>query len=159
MFVSDIPVTYGEYEAFVCDGEKVKFEGVKYSEAFDGEVRVSKPNIYGGDSIVHLTVTVLPTYIVDEYLTMTVGEEQSWKGYKLGTMPVGQYELEATYYTINDCDSTVVLHLTIQPEQIETGIPNLPKSERKVQKVLYNGNLYIIREDDQIYDILGKKIK
>ncbi len=159
LFVSDIPVTYGEYEAFVCDGEKVKFEGVKYSEAFDGEVRVSKPNIYGGDSIVHLTVTVLPTYIVDEYLTMTVGEEQSWKGYKLGTMPVGQYELEATYYTINDCDSTVVLHLTIQPEQIETGIPDLPKSERKVQKVLYNGNLYIIREDDQIYDILGKKIK
>ncbi len=159
LFVSDIPVTYGEYEAFVCDGEKVKFEGVKYSEAFDGEVRVSKPNIYGGDSIVHLTVTVLPTYIVDEYLTMTVGEEQSWKGYKLGTMPVGQYELEATYYTINDCDSTVVLHLTIQPEQIGTGITNLPKSERKVQKVLYNGNLYIIREDDQIYDILGKKIK
>ena len=159
LFVSDIPVTYGEYEAFVCEGEQVKFEGVKYSEAFDGEVRVSQLNIYGGDSIVHLTVTVLPTYLIDEYLTMTVGEEQYWQGYKLSTMPEGQYELEATYYSIDDCDSTLVLHLTVQPEPVTTGLPNLPKSAGKVQKVLYNGKLYIIRKDEHIYDILGKKIK
>ena len=159
LFVSDIPVTYGEYEAFVCEGEQVKFEGVKYSEAFDGEVRVSQPNIYGGDSIVHLTVTVLPTYVVDEYLTMTVGEEQYWSGWNLSMLSEGQYEMEATYYTIHDCDSTIVLHLTVKGEQIETGLTNLPQSERKVQKVIYNGNLYIIREDDRIYDILGKKIK
>lgn len=159
LFVSDIPVTYGEYEAFVCEGEQVKFEGVKYSEAFDGEVRVSQPNIYGGDSIVHLTVTVLPTYVVDEYMTMKVGEEQYWSGWNLSMMSEGQYEMEATYYTIHDCDSTIVLHLTVEGEQIETGLTNLPQSERKVQKVIYNGNLYIIREDDRIYDILGKKIK
>ncbi len=159
LFVSDIPVTYGEYEAFVCEGEQVKFEGVKYSEAFDGEVRVSQPNIYGGDSIVHLTVTVLPTYVVDEYMTMNVGEERYWSGWNLSMLSEGQYEMEATYYTIHDCDSTIVLHLTVEGEQIETGLTNLPQSERKVQKVLYNGNLYIIREDDQIYDILGKKIK
>ena len=159
LFVSDIPVTYGEYEAFVCEGEQVKFEGVKYSEAFDGEVRVSQPNIYGGDSIVHLTVTVLPTYVVDEYMTMKVGEEQYWSGWNLSSMSEGQYEMEATYYTIHDCDSTIVLHLTVEGEQIETGLTNLPQSERKVQKVIYNGNLYIIREDDRIYDILGKKIK
>lgn len=159
LFVSDIPVTYGEYEAFVCEGEQVKFEGVKYSEAFDGEVRVSQPNIYGGDSIVHLTVTVLPTYVVDEYLTMEVGEERYWSGWNLSMLSEGQYEMEATYYTIHDCDSTIVLHLTVEGEQIETGLTNLPQSERKVQKVIYNGNLYIIREDDRIYDILGKKIK
>ena len=159
LFVSDIPVTYGEYEAFVCEGEQVKFEGVKYSEAFDGEVRVSQPNIYGGDSIVHLTVTVLPTYVVDEYMTMEVGEERYWSGWNLSMLSEGQYEMEATYYTIHDCDSTIVLHLTVKGEQIETGLTNLPQSERKVQKVIYNGNLYIIREDDRIYDILGKKIK
>ena len=159
LFVSDIPVTYGAYEAFVCEGEQVKFEGVKYGEAFDGEVRVSEPNIYGGDSIVHLTVTVLPSYIVDEYMTMTVGEAQYWEGWNLSSMPVGLYEMEATYYSIDDCDSTLVLHLTVQPEPVTTGLPNLPKSAGKVQKVLYNGKLYIIRKDEHIYDILGKKIK
>ena len=159
LFVSDIPVTYGAYEAFVCEGEQVKFEGVKYGEAFDGEVHVSEPNIYGGDSIMHLTVTVLPSYIVDEYMTMTVGEAQYWEGWNLSSMPVGQYEMEATYYTVDDCDSTVVLHLTVQEETVPTGLPNLPKSAGKVQKVLYNGNLYIIRKDEHIYDILGKKIK
>ena len=159
LFVSDIPVTYGAYEAFVCEGEQVKFEGVKYGEAFDGEVRVSEPNIYGGDSIVHLTVTVLPTYLIDEYMTMTVGEAQYWEGWNLSSMPVGLYEMEATYYSIDDCDSTLVLHLTVQPEPVTTGLPNLPKSAGKVQKVLYNGKLYIIRKDEHIYDILGKKIK
>lgn len=159
LFVSDIPVTYGAYEAFVCEGEQVKFEGVKYVEPFDGEVRVSEPNIYGGDSIVHLTVTVLPSYIVDEYMTMTVGEAQYWEGWNLSSMPVGLYEMEATYYTVDDCDSTVVLHLTVQEETVPTGLPNLPKSAGKVQKVLYNGKIYIIRKDEHIYDILGKKIK
>ncbi len=160
LFVSDIPVTYGEYEVFVCDGEQVKFEGEKYSEAFDGEVRVSQPNIYGGDSIVRLTVTVLPTYVVDEYLTMTVGDEQYWEGWNLSSMTEGQYEMEASYYTINDCDSTIVLHLSVEPKPVYTGLSETEtQSSRSVRKVIYNGRLYIIREDEKIYDILGKKIK
>ena len=160
LFVSDIPVTYGEYEVFVCDGEQVKFEGEKYSEAFYGEVRVSQPNIYGGDSIVRLTVTVLPTYVVDEYLTMTVGDEQYWEGWNLSSMAEGQYEMEASYYTINDCDSTIVLHLSVEPKPVYTGLSETEtQSNRSVRKVIYNGRLYIIREDEKIYDILGKKIK
>ncbi|MBO5619509.1 MAG: hypothetical protein J5902_05945 [Paludibacteraceae bacterium] len=160
LFVSDIPVTYGEYEVFVCDGEQVKFEGEKYSEAFYGEVRVSQPNIYGGDSIVRLTVTVLPTYVVDEYLTMTVGDEQYWEGWNLSSMTEGQYEMEASYYTINDCDSTIVLHLSVEPKPVYTGLSETEtQSSRSVRKVIYNGRLYIIREDEKIYDILGKKIK
>ena len=159
LYVSDVPITYGEYDAVICDGDWVTFDGVRYTQPFDGEIRVSKPNIYGGDSIVHLTVTVLPSYTIDEYMTIIVGEEQYWEGWNLSTMPEGETELYATYYTDDDCDSTLILHLTVNAEPIESAIPNVPMNGKRVQKIIWNGHLYIIREDETIYDILGTKIK
>ena len=159
LYVSDVPITYGEYDAVICDGDWVTFDGVRYTQPFDGEIRVSKPNIYGGDSIVHLTVTVLPSYTIDEYMTIIVGEEKYWEGWNLSTMPEGETELYATYYTDDDCDSTLILHLTVNAEPIESGIPNVPMNGKRVQKIIWNGHLYIIREDETIYDIIGTKIK
>ena len=161
LYVSDLPVTYGEYVAKMCDGESVSFEGVTYSEAFEGDVHVSQPNIYGGDSIVHLTVRVAPNYSVDTYMTITQGEQATWEGWNLSTMPVGQAELNAWYYSIDDCDSIVVLHLTVSPQPVTTGLNPLPTHvEHAVYKTLFNGRIYIIRkEDETIYDILGNKIQ
>ena len=160
LFVSDTPVTYGEYEEIICKGEQVRFNGAVYTEATDEDVHISVPNMYGGDSIVHLTIIVLPSYTIDEYLNIVVGEQQSWEWQDLSTFPVGQYELYATYYTDDDCDSTLVLHLTVEPEAIESGIPHVPFNEgQHVQKVLWNGRLYIIRDDETIYDMVGRKIQ
>ena len=124
-------------------------------------MRVAQPNIYGGDSIVHLTVRVMPNYTVDTYMTITQGEQATWEGWNLSTMPVGQAELNAWYYSIDDCDSIVVLHLTVSPQPVTTGLNPLPTHvEHAVYKTLFNGRIYIIRkEDETIYDILGNKIQ
>ena len=158
LYVSDIPVAYGEYEAVICAGESVTFEGVTYSEAFKGDIHVDELNVLGGDSIVRLTVTVLPSYTIEEYMTVNQGSDVEWEGYRLGNMDLGEMTLSATYYTVDDCDSTLVLHLTVRP--IATGMETTTETDKHcAQKVFYNGHLYIIREDESIYDILGKKIK
>ena len=160
LFVSDTPVTYGEYEEIICKGEQVRFNGAIYTEATDEDVHMTVPNMYGGDSIVHLTIIVLPSYTIDEYLNIVEGDKQSWEWQDLSNFPAGKYELYATYYTEDDCDSTLVLHLTVEAENIQLGIPHVPFSEgQHVQKVLWNGRLYIIRDDETIYDILGKRIQ
>ena len=161
LYVSDLPITRGEYEAAFCEGESVTFEDSTYTEPFEGDIRVSEKNSYGGDSIVHLTVTVYPNYVVDQYLTMVKGDNQTWEGWNLSTMPLGEMTLRAYYYSDYDCDSTIVLHLSVRTaEEIATGLPDAPDTHaRYTQKVLQNGNLYIIREDETIYTIIGTKIK
>ena len=141
LFVSDTPVTYGVYEEVICQGEQVRFNGAIYTEATDEDVHMSTPNMYGGDSIVHLTIIVLPSYTIDEYLNIVAGDQQSWEWQDLSHFPVGQYELYATYYTDDDCDSTLVLHLTVEAEAIESGIPLVPQDGRRIHKVLWKGHL------------------
>lgn len=159
LHVSDVPITYGTYYDECCQGEFILFDGVEYRESFDGEVRVSERNIYGGDSIVHLTVTVFPSYLIEEELTIVEGEERTWEYYDLSQFLIGEMELKAEYWSDDFCDSTLVLHLTIVPEPISTGIPNTCPEDRVARKVIYNGRLYIIRKDENIYDVLGNKIQ
>ena len=159
LHVSDIPVTYGYYEAATCHGEEVEFEGVKYGEAFQGEVRASELNIYGGDSIVNLTVTILPIYYIEDILTIKEGDAAEWEYYNLSHFTAGDYTLEATYYSIDDCDSTMVLNLKVLSDSIATRLPNTQETGKVARKIFRNGQLYIIRKEDAIYDTLGKRIK
>ena len=159
LHVSDIPITYGNYADECCEGEVILFAGVEYRESFEGDVRVSERNIYGGDSIVHLTITVFPSYFIEEEMTIVVGEERTWEYYDLSQFPIGTTTLKAEYWSEEFCDSTMVLHLTIEPKPIGTGIPTNRSEKGVTRKIVYNGQLYIIREDESIYDILGNKIQ
>ena len=161
VFVSALPITYGAYEALVCEGDEVEYEGVRYSEAFTGDVHLEGVNIYGGDSIVRLTVKVLPNYLVEQEMTITEGENASWEGWNLSGVPAGESELYASYYSIDDCDSTMVLHLTVlAPQPIEEGLCDTPEAVRRgARKVMMRDRIYIIREDESQYTILGTKIK
>lgn len=159
LHVSDIPITYGSFSAECCEGEFILFDGVEYRESFDGDVRISEKNIYGGDSIVHVTITVFPSYFIEEELTIVVGEEIQWEYYDLSQFPISSVTLKAEYWSDDFCDSTRVLYLTVIPEPISTGVQNANADPRVARKVLYNGKIYIIRKDEHIYDVLGKKIK
>ena len=160
LFISDIPITYGAYEAILCEGEQVTYEGVTYSSAYKGNILLAEKNIYGGDSIVRLTVTVYPNIETDEYLTMQEGESLTWQGWNLSSMPVGEHTLYTTYYSVYDCDSTIVLHLTVNAVPVIEGLEDAEiSSGRAARKVLVNGKIYIIRKDEKMYDILGKKIQ
>ena len=157
--ITSTPVTYGDYSAAFCEGDKVEFAGTVYTEAFEGEVRIDEPNIYGGDSIVRLHITVLPVYTIDEYKTIIIGEDVEWEGWPLSIMPLGENTLYAYYSTEADCDSTLILHLTVEAKPVPTDNAATSQRQQKVCKQLINGQLFIIKPDDTIYDILGNKIK
>ena len=133
------------------------FKGASVGISFEGDVHLSMPNVYGGDSIVHLEVNVLPSPTTHEYQTITKGEKITWQGYDLSTFSEGEKELMISGYTEYGCDSTIVLHLTINP--IATALDEMQSSNMKIEKVLYNGHLYIIRNEDCVYDLIGRKIK
>ena len=68
--------------------------------------------------------------------------------------------LYASYYSINDCDSTLVLHLTVQQMPVTVALDDHNVSDAHVVKIIRNGHLYIIRRDDEaMYNVLGIKIK
>ena len=159
LHVSDIPITYGSYTNECCEGELILFDGVEYRESFEGDVRVAERNIYGGDSIVHVTITVFPSYYIEEEMTIVVGEEAQWEYYELSQFPLGSTTLKAEYWSDDFCDSIRVLHLTVEPKPIGTGLPNTLSEKRVARKVLYNGRIYIIRKDENVYDVLGNKIQ
>ena len=159
LHVSDIPITYGSYTNECCEGEFILFDGVEYRESFEGDVRVAERNIYGGDSIVHVTITVFPSYYIEEEMTIVVGEEAQWEYYELSQFPLGSTTLKAEFWSDDFCDSIRVLHLTVEPKPIGTGLPNTLSEKRVARKVLYNGRIYIIRKDDNVYDVLGNKIQ
>ncbi len=159
LHVSDIPITYGSYTNECCEGEFILFDGVEYRESFEGDVRIAERNIYGGDSIVHVTITVFPSYYIEEEMTIVVGEEAQWEYYELSQFPLGSTTLKAEFWSDDYCDSIRVLHLIVEPKPIGTGLPNTLSEKRVARKVLYNGRIYIIRKDDNVYDVLGNKIQ
>lgn len=156
LHVSDIPITYGSYEDECCEGEFILFEGVEYRTSFEGDVRVSERNIYGGDSLVHLTITVFPSYYIEEEMTIVEGEKLRWEYYDLSQFPEGVTDLKAEYWSDDFCDSIRVLHLTVLP--MTHGLNDIRSDKQMARKVIYNGRLYIIRKDEKIYDILGNKM-
>ena len=74
-------------------------------------------------------------------------------------MPLGENTLYAYYSTEADCDSTLILHLTVEAKPVPTDNAATSQRQQKVCKQLINGQLFIIKPDDTIYDILGNKIK
>lgn len=123
LYVSTVPRTFGTYAAQLCEGDSVIFEGVTYKEAFEGDILMEQKNQYGGDSIVHLTVMVLPHYLIEQTMTMVHGADRTWEGIRLGTLAPGTMTMSVSYYAEGECDSTRVLHLTVLP----TYVPNAGK--------------------------------
>lgn len=113
VYVSSIPRTYGTYEAKLCEGDSVVFEGTTYTDSFDGDILIEQKNSYGGDSVVHLSVRVLPTYWEEESMTIIEGDDRTWESISLRSMRTGEATLRVNYFSVDDCDSTRVLHLTV----------------------------------------------
>ena len=104
------PTTNGEFAEATC-GEAVEFNGQTYAESFAGQVTLT--NIYGGDSIVAVTITInQPTYSEDSK-TIVYGAAESWNGYNLAEQAVGSRDLQFTTTNVAGCDSVVTLHLTV----------------------------------------------
>lgn len=160
--VNERPTTYGEYEAKFCEGDSVEFAGKWYFEATQENVTLEEKNIFGGDSIVALTVTMLPVYALEERDTVALDSVYEWKGEIRPTAEIGTFEYTKEYTTVDGCDSTVTLYLTVvEPEIIDpetpTALDNVGAAQKAV-KEFRNGVLYI-RRGDRIYTIDGRLVK
>lgn len=148
-------VTTGDDTLYVCSGETVTYEGKTYKRSTKDSVLVSEKNIYGGDSIVALVVKGLPAMRLTLERTITVGEEAEWQDYDLSTIGLGDTTLVAAYTSVNGCDSTYTLYLTVV-EQVATSVQTL-QSDNEAHKMIIDGQMYI-RKGEAWYDALGRKV-
>lgn len=160
--VLERPTTYGEYEAKFCEGDSVEFAGKCYFEATQENVTLEEKNSFGGDSIVALTVTMLPVYAVVEKDTVVQDSIYEWQGETLTTSELGTFEYTKEYTTVEGCDSIITLYLTVvEPEIIEpedpTGLEQIEAMQKAV-KEFRNGVLYIRREGKE-FTLDGRLVK
>ena len=163
--VKPLIITYGADTIHACSGETVIYEGKAYRQSATDSVVLSGQNYAGGDSIVVLVVSFSQSFSVEAFLTITEGDEETWQSVDLSTIGVGDTTLVAEYQTIHGCDSTYVLYLTVEEKQEEPGdepkdeaIPFTDADQVGVQKILYQGNIYI-RKGDELFDIRGIKVE
>ena len=114
------PTTYGEYEAALCQGDSLLFEGRWFDADAETDVLLAQKNCYGGDSIVHLTVSVHPLFASEESRTIHRDDAETWQGIDLSLLPVGDTTLVAAYQSIYGCDSVYTLTLTVLRPLITT---------------------------------------
>lgn len=160
--VLERPTTYGEYEAKFCEGDSVEFAGKWYFEATQEDVTLEEKNVFGGDSIVALTVTMLPVYAVVEKDTVVQDSIYEWQGETLTTSELGTFEHTKEYTSVEGCDSIITLYLTVvEPEIIEpedpTGLEQIEAMQKAV-KEFRNGVLYIRREGKE-FTLDGRLVK
>ncbi len=88
-----------------------------------------RTTIHGCDSLVTLTLTVHPSYIEDQHLTLCSSElPYTWRDVVLEAgKQTGQYTFKRQ--TIHGCDSIVNLHLTVHPAYDNTEDLTLCRSE------------------------------
>ena len=119
------PTTYGEYQAAFCDGDSVEFSGKWYTAAIQEDVTVAEKNIFGGDSIVTFTATVLPRHLFALDTTIYVGQPSVWREFDLSLIPVGDTILTKLYTTVMGCDSVYTMHLTVNEAPATYGVDSI----------------------------------
>lgn len=140
------PTTYGDFQQSSCD-EAVVFNNQSYEESFAGDVPVGK-NYMGGDSIVHVLITINhPTFGTDEK-TIVYGAEESWNGIALKDSTVGVHYVVYQTTDVAGCDSTVTLTLTVT-KQNAIEVP-VALSFCEGDQVAYRDTIYTEAGTDEI---------
>ena len=105
------PTTYGDFVESSCD-TPIEFNGTQYTESFAGDVNVGL-NYMGGDSIVHVAITIKHATFGEDTKTIVLGAQESWNGIDLSTYGLGTHDVPFETTNVAGCDSTVTLHLTV----------------------------------------------
>ena len=95
----------------VCQGDTVEFAGQKYWRSGNYTANLKTQN--GCDSILHMQLTVNPTYI--DYMSAVIPDYSSYEWRGKSYSEEGVYT--QTYPTINNCDSIYQLMLILVPTQ------------------------------------------
>ena len=102
---------YTTESATVCFGDTYEWNGQTYTDS--GEYTYTTVAANGADSIVTLTLTVLPEVpVTNEKAAVCYGETYTWQGQEYTAS--GEYSV--TLQDVNGCDSVITLTLTVYPQ-------------------------------------------
>lgn len=147
-----------EWERTICSNEAMTespFVGIKEPGVYTGKI----VNHLGYDSIVTLTLHVLPAYEFHETdTTLIVGDSLLFRGTMFHATTAGTFHLKDQYYTTHGCDSVYYATVTVKEPEVQTGIetPTL-QGGNKGKLILRDGHLYIRREN-VLFDLTGRRI-
>ena len=140
-------VTEYAYSVTVCEGEVYTDDLFgELSEA--GVYQDTIPNVYGGDSVVTLTLGYYTRYAFAEEKEMYVGAEGEWQGVDLSLLPIGDTTIVAKYNTVHGCDSTYTLRLTVNVRPTTYGTERLDLCEG--DSVAYQGKVYTTSAEEEV---------
>lgn len=142
------PTKYGEFEEHSCD-TPVEFNGQSYDASFAGDIKVGL-NYMGGDSIVHVAITINHATFGTDAMSIVYGDEAEWNGISLKDSTVGVHTVIFVTSNAAGCDSTVTLTLTVNKQETVEMEPVM-LSFCPGDSVEYRGKWYYENALDTIY--------
>lgn len=106
----------------MCDGDTYSWQGNDYTQT--GVYTASYNTIHGCDSIYELELTVHPLYEFITNESVCAGDSVQWRGQWYSTS--GTYTQPFT--TVNGCDSTYTLNLTVNPLPVNYLVQSIPSN-------------------------------
>jgi len=157
-------VTYNTYEASICEGEVYNDE--HFGALTEGRLYYDTiPNVYGGDSVITLTLHVLPTYAFPAEATMKMNESYVWRERTYQGLVPGVYTFADSLQTKAGCDSVYTLTLTVEaiPYLIEENLSTCQNEEaawREMTLPTYEAGTFILYDSllsqygtDSVYEL------
>lgn len=132
------PTKYGEFEEHSCD-TPVEFNGQSYDASFAGDIKVGL-NYMGGDSIVHVAITINHATFGTDAMSIVYGDEAEWNGISLKDSTVGVHTVIFVTSNAAGCDSTVTLTLTVNKQatvEMEYPIEFCAEDQQTYRGVVY----------------------
>ena len=146
--------SYAHWERTICSNEVMTespFIGIRESGEYTGTI----VNHLGYDSVVTLTLHVLPAYEFHDTLDLYVGDSVLFRGTMFHAETPGTFHLEDPYLTVQGCDS--VYYATIFVIDAPTGFDPMENGKCENVKMIIDGHLYIRREN-MLFDLTGRRI-
>lgn len=138
--------------ATICNGEEYIWADMVLTQA--DSYRDTLTSIFGCDSIVELTLNVLPTNNIDKYDTIPTGNSYDFYGEILTETGTYHHYVPAGAYC-----NLLILHLQVgESEEPSAVIMNASDDSNILDKILRDGQLFILR-DGKTYTLQGQEVR
>ena len=138
--------------ATICNGEEYFWADQTLTQA--APYRDTLTSSLGCDSIVELTLIVLPTNDLNKYDTIPIGETYDFYGEILDETGIYYHYVPAGTYC-----NLIILHLQVgESEGQQTAIDNIEDRTTLPRKLLQEGQIYILR-GEKSYTTTGAEVK
>ncbi len=138
----------------ICQGETYSWRNKSLTTS--GVYYDSLQTVAGCDSVYELTLTVNPTYLIQETYSICQGETYSWRTRNLSTTGVYYDSLQ----TVAGCDSVYELTLTVNPTYLFQGTHSICQGETYSWRTrnlttsgVYYDSLQTVAGCDSVYEL------